>query len=98
MIEFAALNTPNLVLVLLLMALPILPNLWSIWHAYFRTFKTDVERLIWLGICVFVPVLGGLVYIIFGRPRGRKADVVPAGQPGSPAPTASAAPPDSTQE
>jgi uncharacterized protein YjeT (DUF2065 family) len=30
------------------------------------------EKAIWMAICVFVPVLGGLAYLIFGRPRAKR--------------------------
>lgn len=68
-------NDPSvwqIITVLALLTIPIIPNLWSIWHAFHRAFPTDTERLAWLGIAVFVPVLGGIAYIIFGRPRARK--------------------------
>jgi len=52
-----------------LLALPILPNLWSIWHANMHRFASPVERMLWLAACIFVPCLGGLAYVFFGRPR-----------------------------
>lgn len=52
--------------------LPALINLWAIYHAYARKFPTDQERLLWLGLSVAIPVLGGIIYLIFGRPRGIK--------------------------
>lgn len=57
---------------LLLMGLPAIPNLFGIWHSYHRVFPTEKERLIWLGVCIFVPVLGGLAYLLFGFRRARK--------------------------
>ena len=62
----------NLFIWLLLLAIPILPNLWSIWHAFFRVFPSDAERLAWIGACVFIPVLGGIAYILVGRRRAAK--------------------------
>lgn len=64
--------TGQLLLFLVITAIPILPNLWSIWHAYNRDFPTVNEKAIWMAICVFVPVLGGLAYLIFGRPRAKR--------------------------
>ena len=57
---------------LVLLGLPALPNLFGIWHSYHRIFPTDKERLIWLGVCIFVPVLGGISYLLFGFRRARK--------------------------
>ena len=55
-----------------LLALPILPNLWSIWHVNTHRFANHVERLLWLTASIFVPCLGGLAYVLFGRPRALK--------------------------
>lgn len=60
------------IVTLLLLGIPAIPNLFGIWHAYHRVFPTDKERLIWLGLCIFVPVLGGLSYLLFGLRRARK--------------------------
>ena len=62
----------KIILFLILLAIPILPNLWSIRHAYYRDFPSPTEKMIWLGISVFIPVLGGLAYLIWGRKRGQK--------------------------
>lgn len=54
---------------LLLLALPILPNLWCIWHSFNHEFPNPPEKFIWLGAGVFLPVLGGLLYLFWGRTR-----------------------------
>jgi hypothetical protein len=59
-------------LVSILALLPAILNLWAIWHSYRRDFPTPAEKMAWLGVAVFVPVLGGLAYLIFGRKRGKK--------------------------
>jgi len=57
-------------LVLLLMFIPILPNLWGILHAYRRFFPNMmVEKIAWIMVCVFFPVIGGVLYIFIGRKR-----------------------------
>ncbi|MDL2207819.1 PLDc N-terminal domain-containing protein [Desulfovibrio sp. OttesenSCG-928-M14] len=61
------------VLLYLLLGIPALPNLFGIWHAFNRVFPSSQERLIWLGVCVFVPIVGGLLYLIFGIRRSQKA-------------------------
>ncbi len=65
-------TTTEWILVLILLALPILPNLWSIWHAFNREFPTPAERLAWIGVGVFIPVLGGVAYLLVGRKRAKK--------------------------
>ncbi|QLA16005.1 PLD nuclease N-terminal domain-containing protein [Desulfolutivibrio sulfoxidireducens] len=52
--------------------LPVIPNLWAIWHSYRRDFPTPAEKMAWLGAAVFLPVVGGLAYLVFGRKRGKK--------------------------
>ena len=59
-----------------LLALPILPNLWSIWHVNTHRFANPVERTLWLAACIFVPCLGGLAYVFFGRSRVLKDENV----------------------
>lgn len=70
--KFLELPPEKLVLYLMLMAIPIIPNLWSIWHAFHREFPSVNEKMAWIGIGVFVPVLGGLAYLLFGLRRSRK--------------------------
>ena len=56
----------------LLLGLPAIPNLFGIWHAFRHDFPGPQERLWWLGVCVFLPVLGGIAYLIFGLRRAKK--------------------------
>lgn len=47
---------------------PILPNLWGVWHIWSHDFAGDLpKKAIWLLFCVFLPVLGGLLYLFIGR-------------------------------
>ncbi|MDR2489510.1 MAG: PLD nuclease N-terminal domain-containing protein [Desulfovibrio sp.] len=57
--------------IVLLAALPI-PNLWGIRHAFYHDFPAPHERLIWMGVCIFVPVIGGLAYMLFGFRRSKE--------------------------
>ena len=47
--------------------IPILPNLWSIWHIWNHRFSSFQQKAVCLVIAVFLPVLGGLIYIFAGR-------------------------------
>lgn len=65
--------TPGqLALFLGLLTVPILPNLFAIWHSFHRQFPTPLERILWYLLAIFVPVLGGIIYLIWGRKRGHK--------------------------
>jgi len=59
-------------LLLLLLIVPILPNLWAIWHIFRSDFNTPQEKMAWLAVAVFLPVLGGIIYLIGGIRRARK--------------------------
>ncbi|MFO7818505.1 MAG: PLD nuclease N-terminal domain-containing protein [Thermodesulfobacteriota bacterium] len=62
-------NTPVL---LILIIVPILPNLWAIWHIFRCDFNTPQEKMAWLALAVFLPVLGGLAYLFWGKKRAQK--------------------------
>ncbi len=56
----------------LILALPVL-NLWAICHAALRAFPSGPqERILWVMLAVFVPVLGGIAYLVFGLKRASK--------------------------
>ena len=66
---------PALILVILL--IPILPNLWCIWNAYRSEFPNPVEKMAWIMVGIFFPVIGGLLYIFAGARRARKRQTLP---------------------
>ena len=49
--------------------LPMLPTFWSIWHIWTHDFPDWQRKIAWLCFVVFVPVLGGIIYIFTGRRR-----------------------------
>ena len=49
--------------------IPILPNLWAIWNAFHSNFASIEEKMCWIAAGVFLPVLGGLLYVFWGRKR-----------------------------
>lgn len=56
---------------LFVLTLPIIPNLWCIWHAGKHAFPGPDEQKLWIRTGVFVPVLGGLLYLAIGMRRAR---------------------------
>ncbi len=60
-----------LALVLTALLLALVPNLWSIWHASFSAFSRPGEKACWLLAAVILPILGGLLYIFWGKKRAR---------------------------
>ena len=66
------LSTSMLILIALAFILPITPNLWAIWHIFHCQYPTQGEKMGWLFAAMFLPVLGGLVYCLWGRKRSMK--------------------------
>ncbi len=54
-----------------LLMLPAILNLWAIWHAMNHTFPLEKERVLWVLAGIFLPFLGGLLYLIFGLKRSK---------------------------
>ncbi len=56
----------------LILALPILPNFFALWHIRQRYFASEQEKSLWFLLSIFIPVLGGLIYLVFGLRRSKK--------------------------
>lgn len=56
----------------IVLALPLLLNFWAITHAFYREFPTIQEKMVWLCLIVFVPVVGAVIYMAVGKKRGKK--------------------------
>lgn len=52
---------------ILILLVPMLPTYWSIWHIWNHSFITQEKKILWLVFVVFVPVIGGIIYIFAGR-------------------------------
>jgi len=70
--ELPAMTPGQLAFLIGLLLLAILPNYIAIWQSFHREFPTPLERMLWFLLAIFVPVLGGIIYLIWGRKRGRK--------------------------
>lgn len=57
---------------LLLLIIPAFVNLWAIWHAMRHQFASEKEKFFWVLASVFIPFVGGLIYLIFGVRRCQK--------------------------
>ena len=63
-------NLPAPVMAALL--IPPIINIWAICHAALRFPSGPQERILWVMLAMFIPVLGGIIYLIFGMKRSRK--------------------------
>ncbi|MGD9022707.1 MAG: PLD nuclease N-terminal domain-containing protein [Deltaproteobacteria bacterium] len=59
-------------LALVLFFLPMVPTFWAIVDVAYREFDSIRKKALWGAFVVFVPCLGGIVYLIFGRRQGKK--------------------------
>ncbi len=56
----------------ILLVLPMVPNLYSIWHIRTHYFADEQQKSLWFLLAVFVPVIGGIVYLALGRKKASK--------------------------
>jgi len=59
----------NLIIWIIILMIPIIPNLWSIWHIFKHDFPTPQDKMTWVLITTFLPVIGGILYIFCGRKK-----------------------------
>lgn len=56
--------------------LPMVPTFWSIWHIWNHSFPTFHKKMLWLILVVFLPVIGGIIYILWGRKYAMPLDTI----------------------
>ncbi len=54
------------------LALPIIPTLYAIWHVRTHYFVSEQEKSLWFLLVVFIPVFGGIIYLLLGRKKAHK--------------------------
>jgi hypothetical protein len=59
---------------LALLALPMALNWWGIWHIQRHEFSGPAVKALWFCACVFLPVAGGVAYMLFGCRQVLKPD------------------------
>jgi len=60
----------------LLFLLPMIPTFWAIVHVMTARFPGNpLIRFAWLGLVTFLPVIGAVVYFIWGRPKKVPEDI-----------------------
>jgi len=47
--------------------------IWMLIHAITNKGLTDVEKIVWVLVVLFLHFLGALIYFFVGRPKGRGA-------------------------
>lgn len=70
--DFSALTTQQWMIVITAVLACFSFSAWTILDAWKREFPTTNEKVLWMQICIFVPILGSLAYLFLGRNRGSK--------------------------
>ncbi|QJB57789.1 PLD nuclease N-terminal domain-containing protein [Pseudodesulfovibrio sp. zrk46] len=70
--DFSALTTNQWIVIIAAVAACFSFSAWTILDAWKRDFESANEKVLWMQICIFVPILGSLAYLFLGRKRGSK--------------------------
>lgn len=70
--DFSAVTATQWFAVLSIVAICFAFTAWSILDAWKRNFESANEKVLWIQICIFIPILGSLAYLFIGRNRGTK--------------------------
>jgi hypothetical protein len=72
MFDFMRFNPTLLTSVVAGVTVFMLLSWWAIRDAFNKEFESTNEKVFWVQLAVLVPFLGGIVYILVGRKRGKK--------------------------
>ncbi len=61
--------TNSSVIVAALVVLFFIPTMFALWHAFTHAFASQTERVKWIVATVFLPPVGGILYMLIGRKR-----------------------------
>ncbi|HDD43985.1 MAG TPA: PLDc_N domain-containing protein [Candidatus Desulfofervidus auxilii] len=63
----ANLTLKQWILLIIIFLLPMVPNFWAIIELFLKRTSRLYLKTFWLGVVIFIPCLGGLSYLFFGR-------------------------------
>jgi len=70
--DISAVTPTQWIIVLSAVAVCFSFSAWTIMDAWKRDFESGNEKVLWMQICIFIPILGSLAYLFLGRKRGNK--------------------------
>ncbi len=70
--NFSALTVNQWIIIVVAVAVCFSFSAWTILDAWKRDFASTNEKVLWIQICTFIPILGSLAYVVIGKKRGRK--------------------------
>lgn len=66
-LAFLNIGGPEIFILVLFAGLPLLLTIYCLYDITRSTFKDPTNKIVWAIITVFVPVLGAILYLVFGR-------------------------------
>ncbi|NJB66861.1 hypothetical protein GGQ74_000501 [Desulfobaculum xiamenense] len=72
LVDISTFSPALLAIIAAMVAVCLSLSFWAIWHAFWREFPSHQEKMVWLALAVFIPFIGGIVYLVCGRNRGRR--------------------------
>lgn len=70
--DYSAISSSQWIVIISAVTLCFAFSAWTIFDAWKRNFESPNEKLLWIQICIFIPILGSLAYLSLGRKRGSK--------------------------
>ena len=70
--DFSAITSTQWIVIITAVCVCFAFSMWTILDAWKRTFESAQEKVLWMQICIFIPILGSLAYIFLGQKRGSK--------------------------
>lgn len=70
--DFSALTATQWAIVLSSVAICFSVSAYCILDVWKRDYEMVNEKVLWMQICIFIPILGSLAYLFIGRKRGSK--------------------------
>ncbi len=70
--DYSALTTNQWIAIIAAVTCCFSFTVWSILDCWRRDYDAVNEKVLWIQIAVFVPILGSLAYLFIGRNRGSK--------------------------
>lgn len=66
-LAFLNIDGSAIIFLLLFAALPFLLTIYCLYDIIRSTFKDPTNKIVWVIITVFVPILGAILYLVWGR-------------------------------
>ncbi len=58
--------------IIILLLLPMIPTFWAIMDIAYKDFGSMQRKALWGALVIFVPCIGGIIYLFLGRKQGKK--------------------------